>query len=117
MNSIDQILMQGAAQENQDRQDGTLPIAIASGVGGAMLGAPIDAINNRLRKTLNPKARTSYGTRLAGGAIAGLIGAVANTQRPNRAAEIIAKMQTGGELTMADALYVEELTKQQLRSA
>lgn len=116
MNSIDQILMQGAAQENQDRRDGTLPIAIAAGVGGALITTPLDAINTRLRRTLNPKARTSKGGRLAGGLIAGTIAALANEQRPNKAAEIIAKIQSGGELTMADAIYVEELTKQQLRS-
>ena len=116
MNSIDQILMQGVAQENQDRQDGTLPIALASGFGGALLMSPLDAINTRLRKTLNPNARTRVGGRFAGGLIAGTVGALANEMRPNRAADIIAKIQAGGELTMADAAYVEELTKQQLRS-
>ena len=115
MNSIDQILMQGAAQENQDRKDGTLPIAIAAGAGGALIATPLDAINTRLRRILNPKARTSLGGRFAVGAMAGSIGAIANEQRPNKAAEIIAKIQSGGELTMADAAYVEELTKQQLR--
>ena len=115
MNSIDQILMQGAIQENQDRQDGTLPIALASGAVGYAIGSPIDALNNRLRKTLNPNARTSYGGRFAVSALAGTVGALANSNRSNRAADIIAKMQTGGELTMTDAQYIEELTRQQIR--
>lgn len=116
MNAIDQILMQGAQQENQAREDGALPIAIAAGVGGSLIGTPIDAINTRLRRTLNPKARTSVGGRFAGGLIAGAVAALGNSQRPNKAADIIAKIQSGGELTLADAQYVEELTRQQLRS-
>ena len=113
MRSVQEILLQGAGQENEAREGALIPVAVAAGVGGAAIGAPADALVNMIRRRRNPKAQTARGTRLAGAGIMGLAGAIGVANMPNKSGELLAKLETGGQLSGQELAYIEQLAKQQ----
>lgn len=113
MRTVQDILLQGAAQENEAREGALIPVSLGAGLGGVALGAPADALVNMIRRRRDPKARTARGMRLAGGSIMGLAGAIGVANMPNRAGQILAKLDTGGSLNAEEQNYVEQLAVQQ----
>ena len=113
MNPVD-VLRAGAQQEEEKRSNSLIPIAVAAGTGGALLGRGFDSAVNRLRRMTGNKA-TSYGGRFAGAGLAGLAAALGVNNMPNRSAQILAKAGGGGEITREDAEFIEQLTYQQAK--
>ena len=113
MRSVQEILLQGAAQENDAREGALIPVAVAAGVGGVAVGAPADALVNMIRRRRNPKAQTARGMRLAGAGVMGLAGAIGVANMPNQAGAMLAKLEAGGSLTNKELDYIEQLAKQQ----
>ena len=113
MNPID-ILREQAKLEEEKKKNSLISISIATGTGGAMAGAGFDSIINRLRRRTGNKAR-SYNGRLAGGAIAGLMGAIGASNSPNQSARILARASTGEPLNMEDVQYIEKIAYNQAR--
>lgn len=113
MRSVQEILLQGAAQENEAREGALIPVAVAAGVGGVAVGAPADALVNMIRRRKNPKAQTARGMRLAGAGIMGLAGAIGVANMPNKSGELLARLETGGNLTAKEIEYIEQLAKKQ----
>ena len=111
MNPVDALTL--AAAERKERQDNlTIPISVATGTGGALLGGGADALINRLRRMRGNKA-TSYGGRLAGSAIFGLAGAIGAQHMPNPEAALVAKMSMGDALNPDDLELIRRTVQSQ----
>lgn len=102
-----------AAVEEEERQKNLLiPIAVATGAGGAALGSGVDSIINRIRRMRgNPK--TSIGGRFAASAIMGLAGAIGADQMPNREAKLLAKLQMGDTLSQDEVDLIRSIAETQ----
>ena len=109
------ILRESARQEEEKKKNSLIPISIATGTGGALAGAGFDSTINRLSRMRGNKA-SSYTGRLAGGAIAGLAGALGMQNSPNQSARILARLSTGGQMTQEDADFIERMAYNQART-